>query len=74
MEVRVLEAGKVISPDEKVIVWRIGDYLLIKKIEGKKILERVGEVRSKLEDEGALLSDEEVVKIVKEAREEWKKL
>ncbi|AAB90939.1 hypothetical protein [Archaeoglobus fulgidus] len=74
MEVQVLEAGKIISPNEKVIVWRIGDYFLIKKIEGKKTLERIGEIRKKLEDRDMLLSEEEVVKTVKEVREEWKRL
>lgn len=69
-----MEAGKIFSPNEKVIVWRIGDYLLIKKVEGKKILEKIEETRKKLDKENMLLSDEEVVKIVKEGREEWKKL
>ncbi|MDK2876595.1 MAG: hypothetical protein PWQ22_1005 [Archaeoglobaceae archaeon] len=69
-----MEAGKIFSPNEKVIVWKIGDYLLIKKVEGKKILEKIEETRKKLDKENMLLSDEEVVKIVKEAREEWKKL
>jgi|GEM_PF-2522897 len=74
MEVQVTEAGKIINPNEKVIVWRIGEYFLIKKIEEKKVLEKIGEIRKKLENKGTLLSDDEVVKIVKEAREEWKKL
>lgn len=68
-----MEAGKIFSPNEKVIVWKIGDYLLIKKVEGKKILEKIEETRKKLDKENMLLSDEEVVKIVKEAREEWRR-
>ena len=69
-----MKAGKILSPDEKVIVWRIGDYYLIKKIDEKKTLEKVDEIRRQLENKGKLLSDEKAVKIVKEARKEWKKL
>ncbi len=72
MEAQVVEARKIIDPNEKVIVWKIGDYLVIKKIEGKKIVEKIGELRKKYEAQ--LLSDEDVVRIVKEVREEWKRL
>ena len=74
MEAQIIEAGKVIDPNEKVIVWKIGEYLLIKKVNERKILEKVNENRERLDRENKLLPDEEVVKLVKEAREEWKKL
>ncbi len=74
MEAQIIEAGKVIDPNEKVIVWKIGEYLLIKKVDERKILEKVNENRERLDRENKLLPDEEVVKLVKEAREEWKKL
>lgn len=35
--------------------------------------EKVGEARKELDEKNMLLSDEEVVKIVKEAREEWRR-
>ncbi len=74
MEAQIIEAGKVIDPNEKVIVWKIGEYLLIKKVDERKILEKVNENRERLDRENKLLPNEEVVKLVKEAREEWKKL
>ena len=45
MEAQIIEAGKVIDPNEKVIVWKIGEYLLIKKVDERKILEKVNENR-----------------------------
>jgi len=66
-----VEAGEVINPKEKVITWKIGDYILIKKIDSKKVLKEIEKIRRELEIKNELLSDEKAVEIVKEARDEW---
>ena len=72
MVAEITRLKDVINPEEKVLIWRIGEYIVVKKINPEKVMERIEEVRESLQKKGMLLSDEEVVALIKEAREEWK--
>jgi len=68
MVAEITRLKDVINPEEKVLIWRIGEYLVVKKIDPEKVMERIEETRESLQKKGMLLSDDEVVALVKEAR------
>ncbi|WP_457555326.1 hypothetical protein [Candidatus Pyrohabitans sp.] len=72
MVAEITKLKDVINPEEKVLIWRIGEYIVVKKINPEKVMERIEEARESLQKKGMLLSDDEVVVLIKEAREEWK--
>ena len=72
MVAEITRLKDVINPEEKVLIWRIGEYIVVKKINPEKVMERIEEARESLQKKGMLLSDDEVVALIKEVREEWK--
>ncbi len=71
MVAEITRLKDVINPEEKVLIWRIEEYIVVKKINPEKVMERIEEARESLQKKGMLLSDDEVVALIKEAREEW---
>ncbi|NOZ58477.1 MAG: hypothetical protein GXO66_02710 [Euryarchaeota archaeon] len=72
MVAEITRLKDVINPEEKVLVWRVGEYIVVKKVEPEKVVKKIGEVRETLQKKGMLLSDDGVIALIKEAREEWR--
>ncbi len=68
MVAEITRLKDIINPEEKVLIWRIGEYIVVKKINPGKVMERIEEARESLQKKGMLLSDDEVVALIKEAR------
>jgi|Deesub1362B_J571_1020462.scaffolds.fasta_scaffold09530_4 hypothetical protein len=72
MAMEISKLKEIINPEEDVIVWRIDDYMVIKKLDSGKFIKKAEEIRNTLKSKKMLLSDDKIVGIIKEARKEWR--
>ncbi len=72
MSAEISKVKEIINPEEEVIVWRIGDYMVIKKLNPEKFVNKLQEIRESLDNKKMLLSEDEIVEMIKEVRKEWR--